>query len=178
MARRQHYLLILAAWAATLLAACNLDQGNSSPGSDLDLAATRQALTPLGEALKVRLNRDRDVLGLPALVPSQALDQAAGLRAEDMLVRDYLGPVGPGDPSVAAQDLMSAAGYSGQLGELIYEHDGPLSELTETTMGTWMASDAHRDVLLNTRFQYMGAGLVGDGAGRWIVVLLFAEVGP
>lgn len=177
MAGRRDRILIVAAWTATLLSACNLAQATPPP-SDPDPAATRQALVPMGEALKVRLNRDRDVLGLPALVPSQALDQAAGLRAEDMLVRDYLGPIGPGDPSVAAQDLMSAAGFSGQLGELVYEHDGALSVLTESTMGAWMASDAHRDVLLNTRFEYLGAGLVGDGAERWIVVLLLAEVGP
>lgn len=142
-----------------------------------DLAATRQALVPIAEALLVRVNHDRDVLGLPALVPSQALNQVAGLRVEDMLVRGYLGPVGPGDVSVAAQDLMAVAGYSGRLGETVYEHSGPLAGLVDAAAGAWVASEAHRKLLLDAGFQFTGIGILGDGE-RWIVAQVFAERGP
>lgn len=173
---------IVIAWsllALLLMSGCNQGRTPTLPAGDggTDTASVDAALQPIGESLKVRVNRDRDVLGLPALVASQALDEAAHLRAEDMLIRGYLGAIGPGDPSVAAQELMGAAGYAGQLGELVYEHVGQLSTLTESTVGAWMASDGHRKLLLDTRFQFLGAGMAGGQEG-WIVVVLFAEVGP
>jgi uncharacterized protein YkwD len=177
--RRTSLVVSATILAMVLLTGCNLER-TSAPtarGSEGDAASTQEALRPVGESLKVRVNRDRDVLGLPALIASQALDEAARLRAEDMLIRGYLGAIGPGDTSVAAQELMAVAGYSGQLGELVYEHLGPLSALTESTVGAWMASDAHRKLLLDTRFQFLGAGMAG-GSEAWIVVVLFAEVGP
>ena len=161
--------------ALAMVAGCNAAAPRG--GSNLEAASTPEALGPVGESLKVRVNRDRDVLGLPALVASQALDEAARLRAEDMLIRGYLGAIGPGEESVAAQELMAVAGYSGQLGELVYEHPGPLSMLTESTVGAWMASEAHRKLLLDTRFRFLGAGLAGESE-EWIVVMLFAEEGP
>ena len=173
----RHQRLILALTLA--LAGCNLRGADIGPGNApaTDLDATRQSLAPIGEVLLVRVNHDRDVLGLPALTPSQALDMAAGLRAEDMLTRGYLGPIGPGDTSVPAQDLMAVAGYRGRLGELTYEHLGPLDSLVAATLGAWIASDAHRALLLDTDYQYMGVGVIGE-ADRWIVVLAFAEQGP
>jgi len=161
------------------LAACNLnadDVGQRAAPTD-ELAATRQSLAPMGEILLVRVNHDRDVLGLPALTPSQALNQVAGLRAEDMFTRGYLGPIGPGDESVPAQDLMAVAGYKGRLGELTYEYLGPLDSLVDATLGAWIASDVHRVLLLDSGYQYTGAGVIGE-AERWIVVMAFAERGP
>jgi len=173
---RQVWRLLLVGLA---LAACNLRPVDVGPGDapTNDLAATRQSLAPIGEILLVRVNHDRDVLGLPALTPSQALDQVAGLRAEDMLTRGYLGPIGPGDTTVPAQDLMAVAGYRGRLGELTYEFLGPLDSLVDATLGAWIASDVHRALLLETGYQYTGAGVIGE-AERWIVVLAFAEQGP
>lgn len=161
------------------LAGCNLRSMHVSSGgsADVDLAATREALIPMAETLLVRINHDRDVLGLPAFTPSLALDQVAGLRAEDMLIRDYLGPVGPGYASAAAQDLMGAAGYRGRLGELTYEYVGPPESLVDTTVTAWMASEAHRALLLEAAYAYVGVGLIGDGERR-IVALEFAEQGP
>jgi uncharacterized protein YkwD len=167
-------LILLAA-----LVGCNF-QGTSASGggaADGDLAATREALVPMAETLLVRVNHDRDVLGLPAFTPSQALDQVAGLRAEDMLSRGYVGSIGPGDASVAAQDLMGAAGYRGRLGELIYEYLGSPESLVDTTVTQWMSSEAHRALLLDTSYAFVGVGLLGDGA-RWIIALEFAEQGP
>lgn len=176
---RSAIVLTLTFLAMILMSGCNLGSPSASPagGGGTNAASVEAALQPIGEALKVRVNRDRDVLGLPALIASQALDEAARLRAEDMLIRGYLGAIGPGDASVAAQDLMAVGGYSGQLGELVYEHVGQLSTLTESTVGAWMASDAHRKLLLDTRFRFLGAGMAG-GQEDWIVVVLFAEVGP
>jgi len=172
-----HRRLIVA--LSILLAGCNLRGVEAGPGGTpaADLAATRQSLTPMGEMLLVRVNHDRDVLGLPALTPSQALDQVAGLRAEDMLARGYVGPNVPGDASVPAQDLMTVAGYVGRLGELTYEHIGPLDSLVDASVGAWIASDAHRALLLDTRYKFTGVGMVGEGE-RWIVALVFAEQGP
>ncbi|MCX6071902.1 MAG: CAP domain-containing protein, partial [Chloroflexi bacterium] len=107
----------------------------------------------------------------------QALDQVAGLRAEDMLVRGYVGPIGPGDASVPAQDLMGAAGYRGRLGELTYKFVGAPESLVDASVTAWMASEAHRALLLDTVYTYVGVGLIGDGE-RWIVALVFAEQGP
>jgi len=164
---------------ALTLAACTLPQMDDSGSSPAvgDLTATRESLLPLAETLLVRINHDRDVLGLPILTPSQALDQVAGLRAEDMLLRGYIGSIGPGDRSVAAQELMGAAGYRGRLGELIYGHAGPPESLVETTVTTWMVSEDHRALLLEAAYAYAGVGLIGDGE-RWIVALEFAEQGP
>jgi uncharacterized protein YkwD len=177
--RRTAIVLTLTVLALILMSGCNMGSTPALPAGDggTDAASVDAALQPIGESLKVRVNRDRDVLGLPALTASQALDAAARLRAEDMVIRGYLGAIGPGDPSVAAQELMAVAGYSGQLGELVYEHVGQLSTLTESTVGAWMASDVHRKLLLDTRFQFLGAGMAG-GQEDWIVVVLFAEVGP
>jgi uncharacterized protein YkwD len=165
---------------ALALAACNLPrtEGDSGGGSAVgDLAATRESLAPLAATLLVRINHDRDVLGLPAFTPSQALNQVAGLRAEDMSIRGYLGPIGPGDASAAAQDMMGAAGYRGRLGELIYEYLGLPESLVDTTVTQWMASEAHRALLLEAAYAYVGVGLIGDGE-RWIVAVEFAEQGP
>jgi uncharacterized protein YkwD len=161
------------------LSACGLRGGGAVAGGSGggDLAATREALLPIGESLLARINHDRDVLGLPAFAPSQALNQVAGLRAEDMLVRGYVGPVGPGDASVAAQDLMEAAGYRGRLGELIYEYLGQPEALVDRTVTTWLASEAHRVLLLDAAYRYAGVGVIGSG-GRWIIALEFAEQGP
>jgi len=161
------------------LAACNLQSEEISGGGKMqgDLAATRESLVPIGETLLVRINHDRDVLGLSAYTPSQALDEVAGLRAEDMLIRDYVGSMGPGDASIAAQDLMGAAGYRGRLGELIYEYVGQPQSLVDAAVTTWLASEAHRALLLDPAYMYVGVGLIGDG-GQWIVALEFAEQGP
>jgi uncharacterized protein YkwD len=161
------------------LAGCNLVQREGAAAGPVsgDLAATREALVPLAETLLVRINHDRDVLGLPGYTPSQALDEVAGLRAEDMLIRGYVGPIGPGDASVAAQDLMGAAGYRGRLGELIYEYGGPPESLVDTTVTTWLGSEAHRALLLDGAYAYVGVGLIGDGR-HWIIALEFAERGP
>jgi len=173
--RRTGIALILLA----VFAGCNFHGTGASDGgsADGDLAATREALVPMAEILLVRINHDRDVLGLPALTPSQALGQVAGLRAEDMLIRGYLGSIGPGDASVAAQDLMGAAGYRGRLGELIYEYIGLPELLVDATVTQWMASEAHRALLLDAAYAYVGAGLLGEGE-RWIVALELAEQGP
>ncbi len=161
------------------LAACNFQSEEISGGGTAEgnLAATRESLVLIAETLLVRINHDRDVLGLPAYTPSQALDEVAGLRAEDMLVRGYVGSMGPGDASIAAQDLMGAAGYRGRLGELIYEYAGQPQSLVDTTVTAWLASEAHRALLLDTAYTYVGAGLIGDGE-RWIVALEFAQQGP
>ncbi len=92
----RHRRFILALTLA--LAGCNLRGADAGPGNEPtdDLEATRQSLAPIGEILLVRVNHDRDVLGLPALTPSQALDMAAGLRAEDMLTRELPWPDRPG----------------------------------------------------------------------------------
>jgi uncharacterized protein YkwD len=173
--RRAAFLVAL----ALAIAACNLSETDDSGSGSAagDLAATRESLAPLAETLLVRINHDRDVLGLPAFTPSQALVQVAGLRVEDMLVRGYLGSIGPGDATVAAQDLMGAAGYRGRLGELIYEYNGQPESLVDTTISHWMASEAHRDLLLEAAFEYVGVGLIGDGK-RWIIAAEFAEQGP
>ena len=174
MKHRQLFLAL-----TIVLAGCNLRGADDDPGGTpaADLAATRQSLAPIGEMLLVRINHDRDVLGLPALTPSQALDQVAGLRADDMLSRGYVGATGPGDTSVPAQDLMAVAGYTGRLGELTYEHIGPLDSLVDACIGSWIASDPHRALLLETRYKYTGVGVIGEGE-RWIVALVFAEQGP
>jgi uncharacterized protein YkwD len=164
---------------ALTLSGCNLRGADATNGgsADGDLAATGESVVAVGESLLVRINHDRDVLGLPALTPSQALNQVAGLRAEDMLIRGYVGPIGPGDVSVAAQDLMGAAGYRGRLGELIYEYVGPSKSLVDSTVTIWLASEAHRALLLETAYAYAGVGLIGDGK-RWIIALELAEQGP
>lgn len=161
------------------LASCNLQRAGpaATQQPSADLVATRQALVPMADALLVRVNHDRDVLGLPALVPSQALEQVAALRVDDMLVRGYLGSVGPGEGSAAAQDLMAVAGFSGRLGETVYEHNGPLADLVDAVVGAWIASEAHRKLILDPRFQFTGIGILGAGE-RWIVAQVFAERGP
>ncbi len=173
----KHRRLFLALTIA--LAGCNLRGANVDPAgaAAADPAATRQSLAPIGEMLLVRINHDRDVLGLSALTPSQALEQVAELRADDMLARGYVGATGPGDTSVPAQDLLAVAGYAGKLGELTYEHVGPLDSLVDACVGSWIASDPHRSLLLETRYKYTGVGVVGEGE-RWIVALVFAEQGP
>jgi hypothetical protein len=96
------------------LAACNLntDNGGQRDAPTDELAATRQSLAPMGEILLVRVNHDRDVLGLPALTPSQALNQA---RLGPGHVHPQVPSAqSPGDESVPAQDLMAVAGYQGR----------------------------------------------------------------
>jgi uncharacterized protein YkwD len=73
--------------------------------------------------------------------------------------------------------LLVAAGYGGAMAENLFASTESVGQLADAAMAAWMGSPAHRQVILDPRYRYLGVGLMGDGTW-WKVSQVFAERGP
>lgn len=121
-------------------------------------------------------NQEREKQGLPALTENSTLDQAAQLKAVDMLSKDYWAHVAP--DGVTPWYWFEKTGYT-------YVMAGEnLAKDFNTSAGVvrgWLNSPTHRDNLLNKNFTEIGMAVVNgklQGEETTLVVQLFGTPIP
>ncbi|MBI4050659.1 MAG: CAP domain-containing protein [Candidatus Doudnabacteria bacterium] len=126
----------------------------------------------IGSGIVFWTNQYRTENGLPELNENVELNAAALTKAKDMLNRQYFAHVSPTGED--ASDLSKAQGYEFVLiGENLasgnFAGDADLVQ-------AWMESPGHRENILNTRYQDIGAGVVRgqfEGQTAWLAVQIF-----
>jgi hypothetical protein len=125
------------------------------------------------EAIIQLINQSREELGLNPLNENPKLNQAAYLKANDMLKRDYFSHQTP--EGVWAWDLLKKVGYNYRLaGENLAI--GFLD--SEEVYRAWMNSPSHKSNILNPQFNETGiAVLKGEFEGNetTVIVQLFGS---
>jgi uncharacterized protein YkwD len=107
------------------------------------------------DAIVCLTNRERKAAGLPALVKSQALHNAAVSHSRDMAQRDYVSHQSP--EGGTARTRMSSRGYKGatRSGEnLAYGQRLTARQVVEM----WMNSASHRANIRNRDYREIGVG--------------------
>ena len=141
----------------------NLSVGGSVLGVKTDLAT---------QTLLAATNDERAEQGLPALVLNEKLNQAASLKAKDMLTDQYWAHVAPDGKT--PWDWLSAAGYK-------YDYAGEnLARNFSTAEGVtvaWMDSPAHRANVLGKNFSDVGFAVVEGTLEQESVTIVVALYG-
>jgi uncharacterized protein YkwD len=154
--------------------------GGSSNNQELsleDYLRRTRGLMEHAERIEEIVNQERESQGLPALTPLPTLRAIAFFRANDMAVRGYLSHADPNDGSLIAEGLLIQQGFSGKLGELIWQSESPLDALPVTALDEWISDPMQKKVIDDPVYQYTGAGLIWDGTA-WKIVQVFAENAP
>lgn len=155
-------------------------QGGKSEQSELSLEETlRRARGLLEHVEKIEsvVNKEREDQGLPALTGLPILRAIAFYRANDMAVRDYLSHTDPEDGTALAEELLIQEGFTGKLGELIWQSQSPLEALPVQAIEEWIRDPAQKSLIDDPSFRFTGAGLIWDGS-NWNIVQVFAENSP
>jgi uncharacterized protein YkwD len=129
------------------------------------------------ERIEAVVNREREQHGLPPLEDLPTLRAIAFYRANDMVIRDYLAHIDPEDGIPLAEELLIQQGFTGKLGELIWQSQSSLDGLPVQALDEWISDPAQKRVIDDPAFQYTGAGLIWDGS-TWKIVQVFAENAP
>ena len=129
------------------------------------------------ELIISEVNPDREIAGLSLLQPNEKLTEAAQLKAEDMITRDYFSHVGPeGEPPWV---WLERIGYNyATAGENLAIDFYDPSALEKA----WLASPAHRKNIMNEYFTDIGIGVADgemDGKSTIVVVMFLGrEITP
>jgi len=121
------------------------------------------------------INAERTSNGMPALAADGCVVYVAQLRSDDMASRGYFSHTSP--EGATAFSLMDAnsVGY-GWAGENLARNNYPDNEAVGVAIRDLMASQGHRDNILNPNFTHMGVAATNDGAGMWYFAMVF--IGP
>jgi uncharacterized protein YkwD len=100
------------------------------------------------------INKERTSRGLSKLVENQELDQAAYLKAKDMINRNYFEHYAYG---LTPWDFIKISGY-----DYLYAGENLAMDFrtSEGMVKAWMNSPSHRDNILNPDYQDIGLGVV------------------
>jgi uncharacterized protein YkwD len=111
------------------------------------------------------INKLRVKHGLPRLRHSPTLGESAGKYARYLMRRDWLGHVYP---------IRASSRFHG-IGEVLAQHTGSRNRIGWTAR-RWLASPAHRSVILSPSFRWAGAGVRHGrfGGGRATIWVLQA----
>jgi uncharacterized protein YkwD len=116
--------------------------------------AAVRALPQVRATIACLVNRERTARGLRRWRADARLDNAAQLRANDLVTRryfDHLGPTGDG----AARDLAAQGFRFAEAGEnLVRGFDTP-----EASVRAWLSSRAHCSILLDPALTRVGTGV-------------------
>lgn len=120
-------------------------------------------------------NKEREEKGLAKVLENEALNNAARLKAENMLTENYWAHFAPSGKT--PWDFILGAGYkftfAGEnLAKNFYN--------SEEVVAAWMASPTHRDNLLNANYQDIGIAVVEgvlNGQKTTLVVQEFGTTG-
>lgn len=120
-----------------------------------------------GTAVVCELNAARAQAGRDALRERPSLKAAAIAHAEDMVARHYFAHESPEGDNAAAR--ARRAGYlrgseRWRIGEiLIWSRGAPLT--AKAAVDAWLASPAHRRVMLQRRYEDVGVGVAAGAPG-------------
>lgn len=137
-----------------LLAGCS---SVVAPAPGRNSTATAPVQLTQGSILAA-INSTRAANGKPPLRYNVKLEAAARSQANLMAAKDTLSH----DLGVTLRQRVTNAGYDGAVGENVA---GGQSTLDQAIAG-WLASPAHRDTLLSTRFQEFGLAVATVPANR------------
>ena len=129
-------------------------------------------MLPREQLLLDAMNRERSLVGLPALTLNDGLTGVARARAQDMVDQDYFAHFGPDGSSaftlVAARGLQFAA-----LGENLARADGDPASSVALAMRNFMASPTHRANILDERYVEVGVGVAMTDSGVAVLAVVF-----
>jgi uncharacterized protein YkwD len=113
------------------------------------------------------VNQEREALGLNTLAQNEKLDQAAYLKAYNMIQNDYFAHTSP--TGVTPWFWFSQVGYN-------YKYAGENLAIgffdSKTVYDAWLNSPAHKENLLNPNYKEIGTAVVqGFGENNAIVVV-------
>lgn len=116
-------------------------------------------------------NNERAAVGAASLAWSDEAAQVAYLHCADMRNRGYVAHVTP--EGLTPADRLWNAGVAYWIsGENIHYRSPPGG--SAAAVQAWMASEGHRENLLDARFTHIGVGMHNDGETSWWVQVLFA----
>jgi uncharacterized protein YkwD len=133
-------------------------------------SVSREELTR--DAIIILTNNARAVNGLPPLAGNKLLNSIAESRAKDMLEKQYFAHVSP--TGQQASDIAQSIGYHYKI---IAENIGSGDFYTnQKIVDGWMQSPGHRDNILSTEVQEIGAAVLKGkmkGVETYITVQIF-----
>lgn len=121
----------------------------------------------LAQQVLTLVNRERALVGAPALQPDAQAERAAKAHVEDMAGRGYFDHVSP--EGWTPDDRLRMTGGSGY--SLVGENIAVGQRTAADVMAAWMASPGHRANLLDARFTHLGVG-VDEATFHWAKVLV------
>lgn len=146
----------------------------------LTLFATRQAtasptLAPDSYAQEMLnlINRERESLGLTPLVTDTAVTYAATGRAMDMAIHGYFDHASPTGRDLLRMLAAAGTGF-GIAGENIARSTHGGNEVPDIVHGALMASEGHRENILEPRFRRVGIG-VATVDGTFYFAIVFTD---
>lgn len=132
-----------------------------SPARDMMLYRTLLASITQDRIL-AEVNPHRASLGVAPLSVSPLLTEAARLKAEDMIARDYFSHYGPGGEAPWAWFQRTGYAYAGAGENLAIDFSD-----TSALVSAWLASPTHAANIQNGVFTDLGLGIAsGDFQGR------------
>lgn len=162
--RRGASAAILAAIGLGLVA---LTLASPGPAAAIDPRAAATELVAL-------TNISRTSNGLPALPRDRRLGSVAVSRSEDMIARNYFAHTIPPDGRTVNDVLESLGVLFRAAGENI-EFNAALDFMTvQYASNDFMNSPSHRQNVLNSRWDRLGAG-VAEGGGKRMYTVLFTQ---
>jgi len=118
------------------------------------------------------VNSERVAAGLAPLQIDAALTRVARERSNDMAQQGYFAHVSPSGET--AFSLLDRYGIPyGWAGENLARNNYPDGECVAVAMRDWMASQGHRENILNVHYTAIGVGAAVDGAGMKYFTLVF-----
>lgn len=117
-------------------------------------------------------NSERQKSGLSPLSENGALDQAAELKAQNMFQENYWAHFAPSGKT--PWDFISGAGY-----KFTYAGENLAKNFTsaEAVVAAWMASQTHKDNLLNSKYKDIGIAVVEGVLNGQKTILVVQEFG-
>ncbi len=117
-------------------------------------------------------NAQRVAAGLAPLQIDSALVAVARERSNDMVQKDYFAHVSPSGET--AFILLDRYGIPyGWAGENLARNNYPDNESVAVSMRDWMASEGHRENILNVHFTNVGIGSAVDASGMKYFTVVF-----
>jgi len=128
---------------------------------------------PIETAIVGAVNRARAEQGLPALVETPELSALARSHSEDMLRRNFVAHVNPDGDDVRERVTKAEIRFV-KVGENVHMNRGakdPVAYAVEQ----WMASEGHRQTILDLSYSHTGAGVAIGEDGSLYFTQLFLD---